>query len=481
MRFRRSTALEIAGVSSISGLGRRGRGVSAFMVRENCPRGSIGDMAGSRAFSAHQKRLALLVQCALASVTLNGASLDEPLTPRSPRIAALSHEIRQGHHQALADFWKEVDGRAPLIEPIPNEPKHRRVTFVWRTTNETRRVTMMGGLPGANILKPLTRLGETDLWYLTEVHSTEARFGYVFQINGPEMLPMQMTAIMKEMERNPPRVDPLNTNEYAGWSYLELPDAPPQPWITKQSGVPAGRKVTQKFRSETLRAEYPLSIYTPPGYDKEDASCWLLVAFDGGFRKMDTTLDNLLAAEKIPPLVVVGVQNLSSQSRTRDLDCSDQFATFLAKELVPWTRKTYRVYGDPAHTIVGGVSLGGKMAVYCGLKHSGIFSKVLSQSGSFLTAIRQESPTPLWDGEAPEMLAAEFVRSPRLPLEFYMEVGRYETTLPFSHLLETRRLRDVLKAKGYSVSYFEFVGGHNEICWRGSFADGIMALTVAAK
>jgi enterochelin esterase family protein len=77
------------------------------------------------------------------------------------------------------------------------------------------------------------------------------------------------------------------------------------------------------------------------------------------------------------------------------------------------------------------------------------------------------------------MLAMEFLQSPRLSLEFYLEVGRYETTLPFSPLLETRRLRDVLRAKGYQVTYSEFMGGHNEVCWRGSFADGIMALTGA--
>ena len=87
----------------------------------------------------------------------------------------------------------------------------------------------------------------------------------------------------------------------------------------------------------------------------------------------------------------------------------------------------------------------------------------------------------LWNGEASGMLVAEFVQSPRLPLEFYLEAGRYETTLPFSHLLETRRLRDVLKAKGYRVTYSEFVGGHNEVCWRGSFADAIMALTAKPR
>jgi enterochelin esterase-like enzyme len=406
-----------------------------------------------------------------------GATATETSRSDSPRLTRLLQEIRGGNRQALALFWGEINGKAPLVEWIDNDTSRRRITFVWRGSNDTTGVTMMGGLPGANLFKPLMRLADTDVWFLTEVHSTQARFQYAFQINGPEAVPMELAAIMNEVQHNPPRMDPFNPREYAGWSYVELQDAPPQPWIEKRALVPVGRKANEKFKSQILNAEYSLSIYTPQGYKDDSSRCWLMIAFDGGFRKMDVTLDNLLNAEKIPPLVVVGVQNLSQQTRMRDLDCSDAFANFLTKELVPWARKTYRVYDDPAHTIVGGVSLGGKMAAWCGLKHSDVFGKVLSQSGSFLTAARQESPTPLWEGEAPGMLAAEFLQSPRLPLEFYLEVGRYETTLPFSHLLETRRLRDVLKAKGYPVTYSEFVGGHNEVCWRGSFADAIIALT----
>ncbi len=420
---------------------------------------------GIRMSSVLQIKNALFVSLALTAHDLIAAGASEPDGNGSPRLTSLTRELQAGNRQALAAFWEEMKVNAPLVESIAGDDRHRRVTFVWRGSSETTRVTMMGGLPSANLLKPLTRLADADLWYLTEDHSTEARFQYVFQINGPETLPMEQAAIMKEMERNPPRPDPLNPREYAGWSYVE------------QTGVPSGRKTDEKFKSLILRAEYRLSVYTPAGYDKDQRRCWLVIAFDGGFRSMDATLDNLIAAGKIPPLVVVGVQNINSQTRMRDLDCSDEFANFLAKELTPWARKTYRVYDDPAHTIVGGISLGGKMAAYCGLKHSVVFGKVLSQSGSFLTAARQESPTPLWKGEAPGMLVTQFLQSPRLPLEFYLEVGRYETTLPFSQLLETRRFRDVLEAKGYRVTYSEFVGGHNEVCWRGSFADAIMALT----
>src|SRR4030095_4697359 len=157
-----------------------------------------------------------------------------------------------------------MDRKVPLVEAIDGDQRHRFVTFLWRGSNDTTRVTMIGGLPSPNLLKPLRRLADTDLWYLTEIHSTEARFQYVFQINGPEAVPMQLAAIMKVVNENSPRTDPLNPHEYARWSYIELPDAPRQPWLVKRSDVPSGSKTNEAFKSRILDAEYSLSIYTPP-------------------------------------------------------------------------------------------------------------------------------------------------------------------------------------------------------------------------
>ena len=39
-----------------------------------------------------------------------------------------------------------------------------------------------------------------------------------------------------------------------------------------------------------------------------------------------------------------------------------------------------------------------------------------------------------------------------------------------------RHFRDVLQAKGYSVHYQEYNGGHHEANWRGSVADGLIIL-----
>jgi len=95
---------------------------------------------------------------------------------------------------------------------------------------------------------------------------------------------------------------------------------------------------------------------------------------------------------------------------------------------------------------------------------------VLSQSGSF------------WWGpgdEEPEKTSRDFVASPRLPLRFWMEVGTAEIGNPAHEttmLAANRHLRDVLKARGYDVSYHEFDGNHSYVCWRGTLADGLVAL-----
>jgi hypothetical protein len=38
-------------------------------------------------------------------------------------------------------------------------------------------------------------------------------------------------------------------------------------------------------------------------------------------------------------------------------------------------------------------------------------------------------------------------------------------------------MRDVFLARGYEVHYQESVGGHDYLSWRGTLADGLLALT----
>jgi len=102
---------------------------------------------------------------------------------------------------------------------------------------------------------------------------------------------------------------------------------------------------------------------------------------------------------------------------------------FLAQELLPWVRQHYHVTTDPTRTVVGGFSYGGLAATFAGLRCSEAFGNILVQSGSF-------SWKPEDDTEC-EWLAREIVASPLLSL---------------------------------------YNGGHDYVNWRGTLADGLLAL-----
>src|SRR5581483_9788901 len=77
-----------------------------------------------------------------------------------------------------------------------------------------------------------------------------------------------------------------------------------------------------------------------------------------------------------------------------------------------------------------------------------------------------------------ERLNRQLGASPKLPVRFHLEIRPMENT-PIdetSMLASNRHLRDVLQAKGYAVHYREFNGGHEYLNWRGTFADGLIAL-----
>lgn len=205
--------------------------------------------------------------------------------------------------------------------------------------------------------------------------------------------------------------DPLNPNPIVvpeqpkPLSTFELPDAAPQPWWPARSDVPAGNLDETRFQSKILDNERTIWVYTPPGYKLDAEPYSLLVLFDGeaylDVMNAPNTLDNLLAEERLPPLVAI-----------------------------------------------------------------------LSHSGSFwwLPA----------DAEEHEWLTSQFVLAEKRPLTIYLDVGLLETEATYrngpSMLVVNRHLRDELEAKGYTVHYREYAGGHDYLYWRGSFADGLLTL-----
>jgi enterochelin esterase-like enzyme len=150
----------------------------------------------------------------------------------------------------------------------------------------------------------------------------------------------------------------------------ELPGALPQPWIVKDPATPAETVEKAKIKSELLKNERDLSVYTPPDYKAQDDPYALLMVFDEGayLNQVPTPLilDNLIAASKIPAAVAVLIANPTQETRNKELPPNPDFADFLAKELLPWMHAHYNVTSDPRLTVVAGFSYGGVAATYAG-------------------------------------------------------------------------------------------------------------------
>jgi enterochelin esterase-like enzyme len=423
---------------------------------------------------------ALLLNASLAGV-LSARNVDD--RPLSPRLAALQDRLKSGDRTALDKFWKEITERgAPMIEPVAASNRDVLVTILWRATEETRSVFVFQ-LPG--IEKPMTRLLETDLWYKTFRLQQGARFVYRLATNLPDSKEwVSLARFGGAMRRDPlnplqfaERANELNPYEVTFYAAAELPSAESQFWSVARPRVPTGRVQRDKFTSKALGNERPIWIYTPHSYAANKKPYGLLVLSDGGLyvnsARVATTLDNLIAAGLIPPLVAVMLDN---PDRGRELSCSSEYADFLAREIVPWARVNYHVTDRPERTIIGGVSLGGLAAAFVGLKHPEVFGNVLSQSGSFWWKPDNEKD---W-----EWLTRQFATSARLPLRFSFEAGLLENTsggpagrpIPPPLLVANRNLRDTLQSKGYSVHYTEFNGNHTLFNWRGTLASHLIAL-----
>jgi enterochelin esterase-like enzyme len=387
---------------------------------------------------------------------------------RSIRILKLREELER-NPDALNEFWTSVKrSGAPLVEPDPGDERFQYATFLWQGLPEHKNVIIMwmpfSAARPADFL--MVNLPNTDLWFRTIRLPRGARLQYRLSANDP------LAAMPPTDGRRNAVKDPLNPRD----GLLELPGAIQQPYYSRRDGAATMTRYEHTLSSRQLKQERRIVVYTPPNYDPKGKPYASIYMFDGedrdGLVFATWTFENMIADKKIPPMVVVRIVNPNPASRLQ-LSGHDPFFDFLVKEAVPYVSANYNVSRRPAETAISGYSLGGLASAYAGLRHSEVFGLILAQSGSYwYEPSGDETAEPNW-------IAAKFIASPKLPLRFYMDAGLFDTDLSgrgTGILLPNRHFRDVLRAKGYEVTYQEFPGGHDYINWRGTLADGLATL-----
>jgi enterochelin esterase-like enzyme len=125
---------------------------------------------------------------------------------------------------------------------------------------------------------------------------------------------------------------------------------------------------------------------------------------------VQSTVDRLVREAAIEPLIVVGIYNTGVDRMDEYTPMRDPklgggqahlYGRLMVEELKPWIDAHYRTLPGPAHTGVGGSSLGGLVSLYLGLSWPNVFGRlaVLSPSiwwgrGGMLQYVRNMRPEP---------------------------------------------------------------------------------------
>jgi enterochelin esterase family protein len=374
-----------------------------------------------------------------------------------------------------------------VVEDILEDDEYSLVTFLWRGEG-------ISGVSAISLMTnpttyPLTRLLETDLWYLSCRVRNDVRATYQFLVEDLSSSEEDDEPYSRFAKYKPDPLNPLTFDFFTeeedpmGVKFtravLEMPEAAPQPWSIVRDDVPKGDVEIFEVDSKILGNTRRTWVYTPPGYASENyQSCGLLVLFDGwayaNLIPTFTILDNLLAEGMIPPMVAVLPDSLEMEERMRELIFHPPFNQFLVSELIPWVREHYQVSLEPTKTVVGGSSAGGLAAAYAAFEHPEVFGNVLAQSGAFAFGYPGEDES--------EWLARQFAEVEKKPVNFYLAAGILEVNSlrdlgnQPNLLTATRNLNDVLRAKGYQVMLAEVPGGHDYISWESSLPIGLQML-----
>ena len=156
-------------------------------------------------------------------------------------------------------------------------------------------------------------------------------------------------------------------------SVLEISGATKQVWDAQD--VPHGKIHPHSYESKALGRKREFNVYTPPGYDKNTAAKYpvlILLPAEGdshetwvAWGKLDRILDNLIAAKKAVPMVVImpdghpiGMADLKAKVPGKRDEAIAAFRKDLFEDALPLLESNYRVEKDAAHRAIAGMSCG---------------------------------------------------------------------------------------------------------------------------
>lgn len=229
--------------------------------------------------------------------------------------------------------------------------------------------------------------------------------------------------------------------------------------------VPHGDIRMKRYYSEVSRSWRRFFVYTPAGYDtRTDEKYPVLYLLHGGGEdergwgtqgKTDLIMDNLIAAGKAKPMLVVMLDG-NMPSAGFNADALKAFEAELMQAVIPFVEDNYRVRKEADSRALAGLSMGGIQTLYAGLYHTDLFAHLGVFSSGWL---------PFYQKVADDQY--EFISKNKAAIDsqlrlLWIAMGGKED-IAYQNCQNMLKEFDTLKLK---YTYSEYPGGHTWPVWR---------------
>jgi enterochelin esterase-like enzyme len=177
----------------------------------------------------------------------------------------------------------------------------------------------------------------------------------------------------------------------------------------------AGQLRLHELRSRIFGNSRMLRIWLPPGYEQREnqARCYPVFYLNDGQNLFDPstayigvdwqagqTADRLLHQGRVPPMILVGIDNAQKERSKEYLPYRSihspilrprgkRYPDFLLQEVLPFVGQRYRIASGAENTGLGGSSLGATISLFTVMDSPGVFGRLLLESPSLFVSHRQ--------------------------------------------------------------------------------------------
>ena len=210
-------------------------------------------------------------------------------------------------------------------------------------------------------------------------------------------------------------------------------------------------------------------VYTPPDYDQNPAARYPVLYLQHGYGedrqawwrqgRVNFILDNLLAAGKARPMIVVmedggiatGFGGKGTPPATNRFAFAQAFERVMIDDLIPLIDATYRTIPDRNHRAMAGTSLGGWQALQIAINHLDTFASIGGFSPGLPPEMSKITTTP-----------ADFNQRVKV---LFLSTGTVER----DSNPNIKNLHEMLAKAGVKHVYYESPGtAHEWLTWRRS-------------